>query len=288
MTLAELNGLGEDAAMRGFLRCCASTRWAREMAAARPFASVEAMAAAAEKIWASLDRMDWLEAFAAHPKIGAGAAGGDEAWSVAEQSGVASASSDLLARLVEANREYEARFGYIFIVCATGKGADEMLELFQGRLDNDPLIELRVAADEQRKITRLRLEKLIESSGTMKTHGVGAPRGTITTHVLDTSRGCPGAGIDVLLEIRQGDAWSRIGRGTTDANGRLTTLMQNQPMVAGDYRLTFDTGGYQRARGLSDPFFPDVKVTFTVADAGGHFHVPLLLSPFGYSTYRGS
>jgi 5-hydroxyisourate hydrolase / 2-oxo-4-hydroxy-4-carboxy-5-ureidoimidazoline decarboxylase len=182
----------------------------------------------------------------------------------------------VLARLSEANREYEARFGYIFIVCATGKSAEEMLRLLEGRLDNDPLIEIRIAASEQRKITRLRIAKLLESSG------------RITTHVLDTSRGCPGAGMRVALEIRDGDAWSRVGEGTTDANGRLATLTANQPMIAGDYRLTFDTRGYLRARGAADAFFPDVTVTFTVADASEHFHVPLLLSPFGYSTYRGS
>ena len=151
-----------------------------------------------------------------------------------------------------------------------------MLGLLQQRLDNDPLIEARVAADEQRKITRLRLAKLLEA------------RGMITTHVLDTSRGCPGAGIDVVLEVRNGDAWNPVGRGTTDANGRLTTLTQNAAMVAGEYRLTFDAGAYQRARGVADPFCPNVKITFTVADAAAHFHVPLLLSPFGYSTYRGS
>lgn len=273
MTLAELNALGEDAVARELLRCCGSTRWAREMAAARPFADMASLSAAADRIWTSLDQADWLEAFGAHPKIGAQA---DEAWSAAEQSGVASSSSDLLARLEEANREYEARFGFIFIVCATGKSAGEMLGLLQRRLDNDAHIELRIAADEQRKITRLRLAKLLEA------------RGTITTHVLDTARGCPGAGIGVVLEIRNGDGWSPVGRGTTDANGRLATLTQNAAMVAGEYRLTFDAGGYQRARGVADPFFPDIKITFTVADAGAHVHVPLLLSPFGYSTYRGS
>jgi 5-hydroxyisourate hydrolase / 2-oxo-4-hydroxy-4-carboxy-5-ureidoimidazoline decarboxylase len=285
MTLAELNGLGDAAAVRELLRCCGSTRWAHEMAGARPFASMDAMTAAADTISAGLDRADWLEAFAAHPKIGSGlpaearepgsrAKAGD--WSAAEQAGTASASSDVLARLSEANREYEARFGYIFIVCATGKSAEEMLQLLEGRLDNDPLIEIRIASDEQRKITRLRIAKLLESSG------------RITTHVLDTSRGCPGAGMRVVLEIRNGDTWSRVGQGTTDANGRLATLTGNQPMIAGDYRLTFDTGGYLRARGAADAFFPDVTITFTVADASQHFHVPLLLSPFGYSTYRGS
>lgn len=285
MTLAELNALGEDAATRELLRCCGSTRWARDMAAARPFADMASLSAAADTISAALDRSDWLEAFAAHPRIGAGLPADlsavapraeAEAWAAAEQSGVASSSSDLLARLEEANREYEARFGFIFIVCATGKSADEMLGLLQRRLDNDAHIELRVAADEQRKITRLRLAKLLEV------------RGMITTHVLDTARGCPGAGIGVVLEIRNGDGWSPVGRGTTDANGRLATLTQNAAMVAGEYRLTFDAGGYQRARGVADPFFPDIRITFTVADAGAHFHVPLLLSPFGYSTYRGS
>jgi 5-hydroxyisourate hydrolase / 2-oxo-4-hydroxy-4-carboxy-5-ureidoimidazoline decarboxylase len=293
MTLDELNGLGEDTATRELLRCCGSKRWAREMTAARPFASVESMAAAADSIWLSLDQADKLEAFAAHPKIGAGRTGeageagesggaggaggaGHGEWSAAEQAGTASASADVLARLAEANREYEARFGFIFIVSATGKSAADMLDLLQRRLDNDPVIEARIAADEQRKITRLRIAKLLEA------------RGTITTHVLDTARGCPGAGIDVLLEVRHGDAWSRVGGGTTDANGRLTTLTQNTAMVAGEYRLTFDAGGYQRAKGVADPFFPSVKITFTVADAGAHFHVPLLLSPFGYSTYRGS
>jgi hydroxyisourate hydrolase len=294
MTLAELNALGEEAATHELLRCCGSTRWAREMAAARPFADLASLSAAADKIWAALDQSDWLEAFAAHPKIGAGRAGraggagtagrdGENgggvdttAWSAEEQAGAASGSSDVVARLEEANREYEARFGFIFIVCATGKSADEMLGLLQRRLDNDVHIELRIAADEQRKITRLRIAKLLEA------------RGTITTHVLDTARGCPGAGIGVVLEIRNGDGWSPVGRGTTDGNGRLTTLTQTAAMVAGEYRLTFDAGGYQRARGVADPFFPDIKITFTVADAGAHFHVPLLLSPFGYSTYRGS
>ena len=315
MTLDALNALNAESAAREFGRCCGSTRWAETMAASRPFATLDAMTVAADTIWASLDRADWLEAFAAHPKIGAdrsrgsdgsdrsggsggsgrlraeGAsaslaearpdsdraeAGGDAAWSAAEQAGVALGSPDVLARLAEANREYEARFGYIFIACATGKSAADLLEMLERRLENDPLIELRVAADQQRKITRVRLEKLLDSTG------------AITTHVLDTARGCPGAGIDVVLEIRHGDGWGHVGRGTTDANGRLTTLTLEQQMVAGEYRLTFDTAAYQRALGVAEPFFPEVRITFAVTDARGHYHVPLLLSPFGYSTYRGT
>jgi 5-hydroxyisourate hydrolase len=109
----------------------------------------------------------------------------------------------------------------------------------------------------------------------------------ITTHVLDTSEGVPAAGVAVTLEFRQINEWTAIGRGTTDANGRVTTLTHG-PLAAGAYRLTFDTRAYHRERGIADPFFPEVKVTFKVADAAAHYHVPLLLSPFGYSTYRGS
>jgi len=130
--------------------------------------SLDAMAAAADRIWASLDEDAWREAFAAHPRIGAGragesgeAGGADLSWAAGEQAGVADAPRDVRERLATANRDYEARFGYIFIVCATGKTADEMLAIIERRLHNEPDVELRVAAEEQRKITRLRLEKLL-------------------------------------------------------------------------------------------------------------------------------
>ncbi len=143
------------------------------MAAARPFAAIDAMETAADAIWRSLDRADWLEAFAAHPKIGAdrtgeaGRAGGagredTKSWSQHEQAGAAGAAEATLRRLADANRDYEARFGYIFIVCATGKTADEMLSLLEARLRHDATGELPIAAEEQRKITRLRLRKLLE------------------------------------------------------------------------------------------------------------------------------
>jgi OHCU decarboxylase len=151
-----LNRLDRDAAERELLRCCGSTRWARSMAASRPFTSVDAAADTGDAIWSSLDHADWLEAFAAHPRIGG--AGTDE-WSRREQSGVTDASRAELERL---NRAYEARFGYIFIVCATGKSAGEMLQILERRLANDPEHELQAAAEEQRKIIRIRLAKLLK------------------------------------------------------------------------------------------------------------------------------
>jgi OHCU decarboxylase len=175
MRLDDLNALGEDAASREFLRCCGSSRWAQKMAAERPFTSVDAMFRAAEATWSGLDRADWLEAFAAHPQIGqrAGGSGGsggpgeaggaDTArWSAEEQAGMSAAAEATRLRLASANREYEARFGYIFIVCATGKTAGAMLELLERRLPNDPDAEIQIAADEQRTITRLRLAKLLD------------------------------------------------------------------------------------------------------------------------------
>ncbi len=147
-----------------FLACCGSKRWAREMARSRPFANEEQVFAAADRIWRELSREDWLEAFAAHPKIGAGGAAGTgpARWSDQEQAGVAGAADETRRRLADANREYQARFGYIFIVCATGKTAGEMLSLLEARLRHDAAEELRIAAEEQRKITRLRLNKLVE------------------------------------------------------------------------------------------------------------------------------
>jgi OHCU decarboxylase len=175
MRLDDLNALDEDAAARELLRCCGSSRWARMMAAARPFAGAEAVADTADAIWSSLDRADWLEAFMVHPKIGetkatggpggSGKSGraGESDWSRQEQAGVARAAERSLRRLNEANRHYEARFGYIFIVCATGKTAEEMLALLEHRLLHDAGEEMGIAAEEQRKITRLRLKKLLET-----------------------------------------------------------------------------------------------------------------------------
>ncbi len=110
----------------------------------------------------------------------------------------------------------------------------------------------------------------------------------ITTHVLDTSRGLPAAGIAVTLEVRDGSAWRSVGSGLTDADGRARALVPAaQALRAGVYCLTFATGPWFAAQGTS-AFYPEVRITFEVTDAAQHHHVPLLLSPFGYSTYRGS
>ncbi len=159
MTLAELNALDPARAAAAFRRCCGSARWAREMADARPFVSLEAMTGVGDACWAALAPEDWLEAFAAHPEIGEQKS--VSAWSTAEQAGMTSADGDLRARLAALNAAYRSRFGYIFIVCATGKSPAELLLMLEARLANSPAIELRIAAEEQRKITGLRLAKLM-------------------------------------------------------------------------------------------------------------------------------
>ncbi len=137
------------------------------MVAQRPFESLDQLITTADRVWWALEPRDWLEAFRSHPKIGeqkAATAVSDDArrWSEAEQSGVTNATTQTMQVLAELNQKYEERFGYIFIICATGKSSEEMLTILRGRLENDREKELRIAAAEQAKITKLRLQKLVE------------------------------------------------------------------------------------------------------------------------------
>lgn len=166
--LQRLNALSQEAAEAALLACCGSTRWAQRMANRRPFESEPELLEAADSIWKGLERQDWLEAFGRHPRIGqkrAAQPAPAEAsrWSEQEQAGARGACAETLAALREANHAHEKRFGHIFIVCATGKSSQEMLALLRQRLQNDADTELRVSAEEQRRITRLRLEKLLQS-----------------------------------------------------------------------------------------------------------------------------
>jgi len=138
--------------------CCGSNEWVRQMMASRPFAGGSELLAAAENIWSELDPHEWQEAFAAHPRIGEKPS---SSWAREEQAGATAAARETMAALAQVNSDYEKRFGHIFIVCATGKGADEMLAMAQRRLQNPPDQELRIAAEEQLKITKLRLMKLV-------------------------------------------------------------------------------------------------------------------------------
>ena len=163
--LERLNALSTEEAEAELRRCCGSRVWAQRVAAARPFASADALMHASDEEWRALSPAEWLEAFRAHPRIGERKAEREErgtaGWSGQEQSGLRDADAAMRQDLADANRAYEERFGWIFLVNATGKTPDEMLALARGRLSNPPDDELLVAAEEQRRITRIRLEKLL-------------------------------------------------------------------------------------------------------------------------------
>ena len=166
--LQRLNALPAAPAESEFRKCCGSTNWSEQMTARRPFVSVEELIEKAERLWWKLTPEDWLEAFRSHPKIGERKAAQQTSptslsWSSKEQAGVSSATAETVESLAELNRRYEEKFGFIYIVCATGKSSTELLAILRDRLDNEREQELRTAAAEQAQITRLRLRKLIES-----------------------------------------------------------------------------------------------------------------------------
>jgi OHCU decarboxylase len=159
--LDRFNRLSDEEAAGELLAVCHSRRWAKEVAAGRPYADLAALQETADKVWLGLSpRVDWLEAFKAHPRIGEGG-GASAQWSRQEQAGVGGASREVRERLARGNAAYEARFGYVFLISAAGRSADEILAALEQRLGNDPGTELKTAAAEHRRITRLRLERLM-------------------------------------------------------------------------------------------------------------------------------
>ncbi|KAG9452955.1 hypothetical protein H6P81_005859 [Aristolochia fimbriata] len=330
-----------------FLACCGSARFAREMAAAAPFANCEQAIRAARDIWMNkVDVNGWLEAFAAHPQIGGASSASKKnetsaQWSKGEQStALATATNSSLQELLEWNAWYRQKFGFVFLICASGRSTPEILAELKKRYPNRPIVELEVAGQEQMKITELRLAKLFESKvpapapptstrhpasltekaedrlsviGAHLTAGARripaqAPfvtsvnssrtRPPITTHVLDVSRGCPASGIEVHLEMWKGTSerpsfgansqgeWVFRGSSVTNSDGRCIELIEIVDNIPpGFYRLSFNTGKYS-----PNGFYPYVSITFEIRESQGseHFHVPLLFSPYSFSTYRGS
>ena len=166
MTLDQLNRLSETDATAAFEQCCGAARWAERMVIGRPYESLTEMMEISDSIWDECDVDDYLEAFTHHPRIGdveslAKKYANTKAWASGEQKGVEGADHAVIERLAKGNADYEEKFGHLFIVCATGKSAAEMLALLEARMPNDPKAELMVAAEEQNKITRLRLKKLL-------------------------------------------------------------------------------------------------------------------------------
>ena len=166
--IGSLNRLAGPRARKALLDCCGSSAWVDRLLSLRPFAGVEQLLDCADRVWSQLDEKDQMEAFRHHPPIGGKKAGATQSrkaqrWSAAEQSQAQSASSETLDGLAEANRAYFEKFGTVFLICASGRSAEEILGSLRARLANDSATEARIAAEEQRKITRLRLMKLVSS-----------------------------------------------------------------------------------------------------------------------------
>lgn len=167
MRLEEFNALNDESAYEELIKCCGSSHWANQMLALRPFSNLETMLASATESWENCSESDAMEAFRHHPKIGSVAElekkfASTAKWASGEQSAVKNADKKILQALAKGNDAYEHKFGYIFIVCATGKSAEEMLGLLEARLPNVSEIEIGIAMAEQMKITLIRLNKLIQ------------------------------------------------------------------------------------------------------------------------------
>jgi len=283
MNIEDFNQLSKKAEL--LEKCCGASRWIQEVSSSTPFESEAAFFKTVYDTWfEKCGPTDYLEAFQHHPKIGdidslreKFAASKD--WAGKEQSGVEAASEECLNALAKANEDYEEKFGFIFIVCATGKTADEMLCLVQERMQHDRDEEIAIARNEQFKITILRLRKAMD---------LEYPRWSevsqVTTHVLDTSLGKPGAGICIKLRDEKG---TTIGMGITNSDGRIADLLPpGVELEPGYYEMYFKTGDYYKALDQQG-FYPAVGINFETFDKT-HYHVPLLINPFGYSTYRGS
>jgi 2-oxo-4-hydroxy-4-carboxy-5-ureidoimidazoline decarboxylase len=165
--LSAWNALDEDAAVAALLSCCAARRWAQAVVTRRPYVTEEDLFMAADSVWKAMEEPDWMEAFRAHPRIGerkaAHASAQSTAWSRQEQASTDAAQVETMAELAAGNVCYEELFGFTYIVCATGKSAEEMLQILRRRLVSDRQSELREAAEQQRQITQIRLRKWLHA-----------------------------------------------------------------------------------------------------------------------------
>jgi 2-oxo-4-hydroxy-4-carboxy-5-ureidoimidazoline decarboxylase len=290
--LADLNACSTDDFVAALANVFEYSPWiAERAAAARPFAGVtqlfEAMTAAVDQ--AAPERR--LALIRAHPDLAdkTQRAEGLTAESSGEQNSVG------LDRLSDAEYEafgrvndaYRAKFGFPYIVCVRRQTKDSILRDFERRLPNDADAEMQRSIEEISRIAALRLDALVTSDDRLKVHG------RLSTHVLDTHGGRPAAGIALeLVELSDLGAARVVTRAITNADGRTDQpLIHDRPVPIGRYELTFSVGRYFAERGvaLSDPPFLDrIPLRFSVSEPEGHLHVPLLVTPWSYATYRGS
>ncbi|WWR54957.1 2-oxo-4-hydroxy-4-carboxy-5-ureidoimidazoline decarboxylase [Streptomyces sp. SCSIO 30461] len=317
--LARLNTAADSDVVAELHEVCASSAWGRRVLAGRPYADAEAICGASDAAMAELTADDLAEAMAGHPPIGRPKPG--DPTSAREQRGMAGASEELRAEMLELNLDYQEKFGHVFLICATGRTGEQMRDAVRERIGHSPEQEREIVRAELGKINRIRLARLVsppeeETRMSTGTSAAATPHTSVSTHILDTSIGRPAQGVAVSLSARAGSgaAWAALGKSATDADGRCKDLPA-LPEGTTHVRLDFGTEDYFLGQGQvraqrpgpagaavdpqadaqqdapanrdSGAFFPEVAITFAV-DPGEHYHVPLLLNPFGYSVYRGS
>ena len=290
--LEELNACTESDFVAALANIFEYSPWVAEQAfAARPFAGVNALLAAMKAAVERAPEGLRLALIKSHPDLAdkTRRAAGLTAESSAEQNSVG------LDRLSDAeyeafervNNAYRAKFGFPYIVCVRRHTRDSILKDFERRLPNDVGTETRTSIEEICRIAALRLDQLVIASDHLAVHG------RLSTHVLDNNSGKPAAGIEVELVERSLFGTSRVVTHTvTNADGRTDhPLIGGRPVPIGRYELNFSVGKYFRERQvpLSDPpFLDDIALRFAVSEPEGHLHVPLLVTPWSYATYRGS
>lgn len=264
---------------------------AEAVAPHRPFASLAALHAAMMTVVREAAHEQRLALIRAHPDLAGKAARGGTMTldSVAEQSsaGLDQLSDEEYATFTRLNDAYRGRFGIPFILCVRRHTKDSILRQFERRLANSPEAEIEAAIAEIGRITALRLDQRVTAPDRLPVHG------RLSTHVLDTHSGRPAAGVAIdLVEIAASGRHRLIARAVTNADGRTDgPLIGGRPVPIGRYELRFAVAPYFAAAGvpLADPPFLDtVPVAFAVAEPEGHYHVPLLVTPWSYATYRGS
>lgn len=286
LTVAQVNALDRAGFVAAFGCVAEHSPWVAEAAAdAGPFASLTALHAALVAAIAAAGPERRLELLRAHPDLAGRAALAGEltAASSGEQAaaGLDRLTGEEFARFGEMNRHYRERFGFPFVMAVRHADKHRILAAFAHRLRNDPAREAEEAVGEVAKIVWLRLLDLV----------VPQPTGRLTTHVLDTAAGIPAAGVPVELYGLDGGR-TLLRSDVTDADGRLPSpALAGDALVPGRYELLFRAGIYFAAAGrgvAALPFLDEVPIRFAVSNPEQHHHVPLLLSPWSFSTYRGS
>jgi 2-oxo-4-hydroxy-4-carboxy-5-ureidoimidazoline decarboxylase len=290
-TLDELNAAPRDAFVAALGGMFERARWVAERAfAARPFPTVADLLAAMRAVVAAADEAEQLALIRGHPELAGkvARAGAMTVQSRREQGGLGldRLSDAEFARFERLNAAYAARFGFPFIICVRRHTRDSILDNFEHRLGNNPQTERAAALEEIGHIARLRLVDAVDGPGKPKTDG------RLSTHVLDTVAGRPAASVHIALREIGASAMDLLKEATTNADGRTDEpMLSGAPLRIGTYELAFNIGAYFATRGVATAnpaFLGIVPIRFSIAEPEGHYHVPLLASPWSYSIYRGS